>query len=93
MLRLAAALERGSEHPLATAIVEGAEEREIDAPAAEDFASVTGKEFRGRVESGGRALSVVRYFAEPDHRRRGHGIQLCCGDRMWPGVWSGLNVK
>ncbi|MEQ9497556.1 MAG: copper-translocating P-type ATPase [Deltaproteobacteria bacterium] len=50
LLRRAAALERGSEHPLAEAIVRGAEAREIELPKAEDFASVTGKGVRGTVE-------------------------------------------
>jgi Cu+-exporting ATPase len=50
LLRLAAALERGSEHPLAAAIVEGAEERGLKLSAAEDFASHTGKGVTGRVE-------------------------------------------
>ncbi len=49
-LRLAAALERSSEHPLAEAIVRGAEERGIELPAAERFQSVTGKGVTGRVE-------------------------------------------
>ncbi|HEX8108586.1 MAG TPA: heavy metal translocating P-type ATPase, partial [Kofleriaceae bacterium] len=47
LLRLAAALERGSEHPLAAAIVEGAEERGLDLPAAQNFQSHTGKGVSG----------------------------------------------
>ena len=50
MLRLAAALERGSEHPLAAAIVEGAEERGIELPPSADFASHTGKGVTGTVD-------------------------------------------
>ena len=50
VLRLAASLERGSEHPLAAAIVEGAAERGIDLPPASDFSSHTGKGVSGRVE-------------------------------------------
>ena len=50
VLRLAAALERASEHPLAAAIVEGAEERGLTLPTAEDFASHTGKGVSGTVE-------------------------------------------
>ncbi|MBI2568835.1 MAG: heavy metal translocating P-type ATPase [Candidatus Schekmanbacteria bacterium] len=61
LLRLAAALERGSEHPLAAAIVRGAEERGVGGAAVEDFASVTGKGVTGRVDGavvalGNRAL-------------------------------------
>ncbi|MBC7172045.1 MAG: heavy metal translocating P-type ATPase, partial [Polyangiaceae bacterium] len=43
LLRVAATLERGSEHPLAEAIVRGAEERGIKLAHAEAFDSVTGK--------------------------------------------------
>ncbi len=50
LLRLATGLERASEHPLAAAIVQAAEERGLAPPAAEDFASVTGKGVRGRIE-------------------------------------------
>ena len=50
VLRLAAALERGSEHPLAAAIVEGAEERGLQLASTTDFASHTGKGVTGKVE-------------------------------------------
>ena len=50
ILRLAASLERGSEHPLAEAIVNGAKAREIELRRAEDFQSVTGKGVEGRVD-------------------------------------------
>ena len=50
VLRLAASLERGSEHPLAAAIVDGAGERGIDIPATADFESHTGKGVGGTVE-------------------------------------------
>ncbi len=54
--RLAAALERGSEHPLAAAIVRGAEERGVGSAAATDFQSITGKGVRGRVN--GRVVAL-----------------------------------
>jgi Cu+-exporting ATPase len=50
LLRLAASLERGSEHPLAAAIVGGAEERGVVLAAASDFQSVTGQGVKGSVE-------------------------------------------
>jgi P-type Cu+ transporter len=50
LVRLAASLERGSEHPLAAAIVAGAEERGLTLAAGQDFASVTGKGVTGRVD-------------------------------------------
>ena len=56
VLALAASLERGSEHPLAEAIVRGAEERQVAMETAEDFEAVTGKGVRGAV--GGRAIAL-----------------------------------
>ncbi len=50
LLRLAGALERGSEHPLAEAIVRGAEERGLELPSAVDFESLTGKGVKGTVD-------------------------------------------
>ncbi len=50
VLRLAASLERGSEHPLAAAIVAGAEERKVPLSPVSDFASQTGKGVSGLVE-------------------------------------------
>jgi Cu+-exporting ATPase len=49
VLRFAAALEKGSEHPLAAAIVAGAEEAGLVFAVAEGFNSVTGKGVTGRV--------------------------------------------
>ncbi|MGV8998593.1 MAG: heavy metal translocating P-type ATPase [Parvibaculaceae bacterium] len=49
LLSLAAALERGSEHPLAEAIVEGAETQGATRQEAADFEAVTGKGVRGKV--------------------------------------------
>jgi len=56
LLSLAAALERGSEHPLAEAIVEGAEAQGAARQEAADFEAVTGKGVRGTV--GGRAVAL-----------------------------------
>jgi P-type Cu+ transporter len=50
LLRLAATLERGSEHPLASAIVKGAEEQGIVLGSADGFESITGQGVRGRVD-------------------------------------------
>jgi Cu+-exporting ATPase len=49
LLGLAASLERGSEHPLAAAIVAGAEERGVEIYSATTFESVTGKGVTGEV--------------------------------------------
>jgi Cu+-exporting ATPase len=61
LLRLAASLERASEHPLAGAIVGGAEARKLTLSSPSDFASLTGKGVVGtidghRVAVGNRAL-------------------------------------
>jgi Cu+-exporting ATPase len=50
LLQLAAGLERASEHPLAAAIIKGAEDRGLEIPAAGDFESVTGKGVRAKVQ-------------------------------------------
>jgi len=56
LLRYAATLERGSEHPLAAAIVKGAQERGIALGHAEQFASITGKGVTGEVD--GRTVAL-----------------------------------
>jgi Cu+-exporting ATPase len=50
ILRLAAAAERGSEHPIARAIMSGAQERGIELPEATDFQAVSGHGLRATVE-------------------------------------------
>jgi Cu+-exporting ATPase len=50
VLRLAATLERGSEHPLASAILKGAAERGISPGSMHDFASMAGRGVRGIVD-------------------------------------------
>jgi Cu+-exporting ATPase len=56
LLRLAASLERASEHPLAAAIVAAAKERGLELVEAGEFASITGKGVRGTVD--GRAVAI-----------------------------------
>ncbi|KNG95032.1 ATPase P [Pseudaestuariivita atlantica] len=56
VLRLAATLEKGSEHPLAEAIVEGAGERGVATGDASDFEAVTGKGVKGTVD--GKAVAL-----------------------------------
>ena len=50
VLRLAASLERGSEHPLAAAIVRGAEARGLDLNPVTGFRSLTGQGVQGQVD-------------------------------------------
>jgi P-type Cu+ transporter len=56
LLRLAASLERASEHPLASAIVQGARDRKLELSEAHDFQSVTGKGVRGQID--GRRVAI-----------------------------------
>jgi len=64
VLRLAASVERASEHPLARAIVDAAAERKIALPNVEDFDSPTGKGALGTVESRKIALGNSHFLAE-----------------------------
>jgi Cu+-exporting ATPase len=50
VLRLTASIERGSEHPLASAIVKGAEARKIPLVDAESFAAIPGHGVGGRID-------------------------------------------
>src|SRR6476646_592287 len=50
VLRLAASLEAGSEHPLATAILRGAEQKSLKPAKVEDFEAVTGQGVKGRID-------------------------------------------
>ena len=50
VLKFAAAIEAGSEHPLAAAILQGEEQRGLKLVKAESFASVTGQGVKGRVD-------------------------------------------
>ncbi len=64
LLRIAASLERGSEHPLAEAIVAGADERGITLSKAEDFEAITGKGVKGTVEGQTAALGNTKLIAD-----------------------------
>jgi Cu+-exporting ATPase len=98
VLRLAAALERGSEHPLAAAIVEGAEVRGIDLPESSDFASHTGKGVTGTVDGrkvalGNAALmsdlavDAAALQAEADQlRAEGQGVMIVAIDGKLAGL-------
>jgi len=60
ILRLAASLERASEHPLAEAIVQGAEARNLTLATTLDFESITGKGVTGRVDGHRVALGNIK---------------------------------
>ncbi|MEO7664462.1 MAG: copper-translocating P-type ATPase [Candidatus Limnocylindrales bacterium] len=63
-LRLAAAVEADSEHPLARAIVAGAQSRSLDVPAATGFESLTGRGARARVDGRDVAVGGPRLLAD-----------------------------
>jgi len=64
LLRYAASLERGSEHPLAAAIVAGAAERKVKLADSSDFNSVTGKGVTGKVGDKSVALGNAKLLEE-----------------------------
>lgn len=64
LLRLAASLERGSEHPLAAAIVAGAQAKELPLADAKEFRSLTGKGVVGTVDGRSVALGNQKLLEE-----------------------------
>jgi Cu+-exporting ATPase len=71
LLRLAASLEQGSEHPLAAAIVAGARERGLAPVEAAGFRSLTGRGVTGTID--GRAVAL-------GNRPLFEGLQIGLGD-------------
>jgi Cu+-exporting ATPase len=64
VLRIAASLERGSEHPLAAAIVRAALERDVDIPPVEKFHAVPGHGVEGFVDGRAHSLGNRRMMQE-----------------------------
>ncbi len=64
LLRLAASLERSSEHPLAASIVEAARDKGLALHAPDDFAAPTGKGVTGRVDGREVALGNARLLQD-----------------------------
>ena len=62
LLGLAASLERASEHPLAEAIVRGAEKRNISLAKTDGFESITGKGAKGRVNARSVVLGNINFM-------------------------------
>jgi len=98
VLRLAATLERGSEHPLAAAIVEGAEVRGLEIQAISDFKSITGKGVTGSAEGRRVALGNKALLADlgidgsslearaDEHRAEGQGVMFVAIDGNLAGL-------
>ncbi|MFO8007025.1 MAG: heavy metal translocating P-type ATPase [Candidatus Brocadiia bacterium] len=64
VLRLSAAVESGSEHPLARAVVRRAEEEDVDVPELEDFEAVTGKGVRGAADGVAVLVGTAAFMKE-----------------------------
>ncbi|MEO8505401.1 MAG: heavy metal translocating P-type ATPase [Acidobacteriota bacterium] len=64
VVRFAAAVERGSEHPLAAAILAGASDRGLDVPPTTEFASLTGRGVSAQIESRRVLLGNLRLMQE-----------------------------
>jgi len=98
LLRLAATLERGSEHPLAQAIVDGALDRKLALGEATAFESITGKGVHGevhghRVAVGNRALLDALDIdpgpladAAEERRARGDSVMFASVDGRAAGI-------
>jgi Cu+-exporting ATPase len=98
VLRLAAALERSSEHPLAAAIVEAAAEKGIAIPPVQDFGAIPGKGIVGRVEGSDVALGSETFLEErgvdirswrsraEERRETGESVVYLARDRQAIGI-------
>jgi Cu+-exporting ATPase len=98
LLRLVAALERASEHPLAAAIVQGADERGLPPGSASSFQSVTGQGVVGQVEGREVVVGSARFLQSrqikseellqkaEEVRRQGQTVMLAAIDGKAAGV-------
>lgn len=73
LLRLAASLERASEHPLAAAVVTAATEKTLALSEPKDFSSIPGKGVRGSVEGCQVAIGNTAFMSEIGALKRGTG--------------------
>jgi P-type Cu+ transporter len=92
LLRLAASLEKASEHPLAAAVVRGAEERGLKLDEVESFEAVPGRGVRGRLSGRAVVLGTHEFLADngvdggpltqasEEQRRQGRTILLAAID-------------
>ena len=98
VLRIAASLEQGSEHPLAAAILEGAKARNIQPSAVEGFQSQAGKGIEGMVDGRRALLGNVAMMRDAsiatdasttraeDLRREGQTVMLLAVDGALAGL-------
>jgi Cu2+-exporting ATPase len=73
MLRLVASAEEGSEHPLATAIVSGAEAKHLELPPAKDFTAIPGKGLQASVDGHEIIAGNAALFSDKGVRAEGLG--------------------
>ncbi len=100
VLRLAAALEKGSEHPLAAAITEAAAKDRVAVPPVENFQAVPGKGVIGRVDGLETALGSEAFLEEMGiettswrsraqaRREKGETVVYLARDRQVLGILS-----
>ncbi|MHB9111014.1 MAG: copper-transporting P-type ATPase [Thermoleophilia bacterium] len=98
VLRMAASLERASEHPLAEAIVSGAEEKGVELVKTNNFQSVTGKGVAGEVEGHAVAVGNLKLLESlsvdagelpqqaNEERAKGHSVMLISIDGKAAGL-------
>jgi Cd2+/Zn2+-exporting ATPase len=99
LLRMAAAAESRSEHPLAKAIIKAAEERGLELPAATEFQAIPGQGVEANVEGQAVWIGSQRLFSErriniPDELRQkihsleeaGQTAMLVYSDGKWLGL-------
>jgi Cu+-exporting ATPase len=98
LLQAAAGVERGSEHPLAAAILAGARDRGVDSPSAADFQSLAGKGVSGTVDGARVILGSDSWLASegaPTHaladeaercRREGQTVVFVASERRLLGL-------
>jgi Cu+-exporting ATPase len=98
LLKLAASLEKSSEHPLATAIVSAAEEKGINLVTPKDFDSITGKGVIGTVEGTRVLLGNLKLMNDSDvntdelsdiaekMRKQGQTVMFVAADNKLAGI-------
>ena len=98
ILRLAASLERGSEHPLAAAIVSAADEEGVRLNNTDEFSSLTGRGVIGKVDGQSVALGNIKLLEElsidpgplrtraEELRREGHTVMFVAVDGRAAGL-------
>ena len=98
VLRLAASLERGSEHPLSAAIVAHAEKQGVELTDVQNFESITGKGVTGTVDGYVTAIGNAAFLSDrnvdpgdlaqraDDHRAQGETAMFVVVDETIAGV-------